>query len=311
LSQASPDSSARGYRGRFAPTPSGPLHLGSLLTALASFLDARAHQGQWLVRIDDVDPYRARPGAEDHILFSLDALGLHWDGPVMRQSQRLERYQAALSTLKNRGLIYACVCSRNTLAELSGPEGRGIYAGTCLNRPPPAQPDGQALRVRVTDRSIRFEDRVQGPVVQELAREVGDFILFRRDQAFAYHLATVLDDADQGMTNIVRGHDLLESTPRQIYLQELLALPTPRYAHTPILIDNCGRKLSKRTLAPEAETRSPAKILCQLLRWLRLAPPDELIEASPTDILGWAIPHWRLEPLRTAGPTILAETLEP
>jgi len=287
------------------------LHLGSLQTALASFLDARAHRGQWLVRIDDVDPYRARRGAEDQILFSLDALGLHWDGPVIRQSQRLERYQAALSTLKDRGLIYACGCSRKTLAEISGPEGQGIYPGTCRNRPPPDQPYGQALRVRVPNQSIRFEDRVQGPVAQELTRDVGDFILFRRDQAFAYHLATALDDADQSITDIVRGHDLLESTPRQIYLQELLALPTPRYAHTPILIDNCGRKLSKRTLAPEAETRYPGKILSQLLRWLRLAPPDDLIEAPPTDILGWAIHHWRLEPLRAAGPTIHIENLEP
>jgi glutamyl-Q tRNA(Asp) synthetase len=269
------------------------------------------HRGQWLVRIDDVDPYRARPGTEDYILSSLDALGLHWDGPVIRQSQRLERYQAALSTLKSRGLIYACDCSRKTLAELSGPKGQGIYPGTCRNRPPTAQRDGQALRVKVPDRSIRFEDRVQGSVAQELAREVGDFILFRRDQAFAYHLATVLDDADQRITDIVRGHDLLDSTPRQIYLQELLSLPTPHYAHTPILIDNCGRKLSKRTLAPEAETRYPGKILCKLLCWLRLAPPDELIEAPPTDILDWAIAHWRLEPLRAAGPTILAETLEP
>lgn len=308
MTQGKTDPSAGVYRGRFAPTPSGPLHLGSLLTALASYLDARAHQGQWLVRIDDVDPYRARRGADDRILFSLEALGLCWDGPVARQSQRLERYRIALSTLAERGLVYPCICSRKTLADLSNP---GIYPGTCRNRPPIAQPDGHALRLLVPDQTIRFEDRAQGPVVQNLAREVGDFILFRRDQAFAYHLATAVDDADQGITDIVRGHDLLKSTPRQIHLQNLLALPTPRYAHTPILVDSSGCKLSKRTLAPEAETRFPGKILCRLLNWLRLEPPDELMEAPPVDILDWAIPRWRLDPLRAAGPMIRVETFEP
>lgn len=308
MSQGKTDPSASVYRGRFAPTPSGPLHLGSLLTALASFLDARAHLGQWLVRIDDVDPYRARRGADDRILFSLEALGLGWDGPVVRQSQRLERYRNAIATLAERGLIYGCICSRKTLADPSNP---GIYPGTCRKRPPVAQPDGQALRLLVPDKTILFEDRVQGPVVQNLAREVGDFILFRRDQAFAYHLATAVDDADQGITDIVRGHDLLESTPRQIHLQNLLALPTPRYAHAPILVDASGRKLSKRTLAPEAETRYPGKILCQLLRWLRLDPPDALMQSPPVEILDWAIPRWRLAALCAAGPMIRVETFEP
>ena len=308
MPQGKSDPSAGVYRGRFAPTPSGPLHLGSLLTALASYLDARAHQGQWLVRIDDVDPYRSRRSADDRILLSLEALGLDWDGPVVRQSHRLERYRNALATLAERGLIYACVCSRKTLADPGNP---GIYPGTCRHSPPVAQPDGHALRLLVPDRTIRFEDRVQGPVVQNLAREVGDFILFRRDKAFAYHLATAVDDAGQGITDIVRGHDLLESTPRQIHLQNLLALPTPRYAHTPILVDASDRKLSKRTLAPEAETRLPGKILCQLLHWLRLAPPDELMEAPPVEILDWAIARWRLESLRAAGPIIRVETFEP
>ena len=308
MPQGKSDPSAGVYRGRFAPTPSGPLHLGSLLTALASYLDARAHRGQWLVRIDDVDPYRARRGADDSILSSLEALGLCWDGPVERQSQRMERYRNALAFLAERGLVYPCICSRKTLAD---PRHQGIYPGTCRHHPPVAQPDGHALRLIVPDQTIRFEDRVQGPVVQNLAREVGDFILFRRDEAFAYHLATAVDDADQGITDIVRGHDLLESTPRQIHLQNLLALPTPRYAHTPILVDASGRKLSKRTLAPEAETRFPGKILCRLLSWLRLEPPDELMEAPPVDILDWAIPRWRLDPLRTAGPMVRVKTFEP
>ena len=308
MPQGKSDPSAGVYRGRFAPTPSGPLHLGSLFTALASYLDARAHQGQWLVRIDDVDPYRARRAADDRILFSLEALGLDWDGPVVRQSQRLEHYRNALATLAERGLIYACVCSRKTLADPGNP---GIYPGTCSHRPPVVQADGHALRLLVPDQTVRFEDRVQGPVAQNLAREVGDFILFRRDQAFAYHLATAVDDADQGITDIVRGHDLLESTPRQIHLQNLLALPTPRYAHTPILVDSSGCKLSKHTLAPEAETRFPGKILCRLLNWLRLEPPDELMKAPPMEILDWAIPRWRLAALRAAGPTIRVETFEP
>lgn len=295
------------YRGRFAPSPSGPLHLGSLLTALASFLEARSRGGEWLVRIDDIDSRRTRPGAADSILRSLEALGLHWDSGVLRQQQRLDRYREALERLQARELVYACACSRRALAES---QVHGIYPGTCRNQHYKAQPGRHALRVRTTATPIRFEDRVQGEIVQNLAGEVGDFVVYRRDGDYAYHLATVVDDADQGITEVLRGQDLLDSTPRQIYLQQQLDLPTPTYAHTPILIDMGGHKLSKRSLAPEAETRQPQRILAALLAWLRHPLPIALRGASVTDILNWAVADWRLDRLRLAGPiTVDPESL--
>lgn len=295
------------YRGRFAPSPSGPLHLGSLLTALASFLEARSRGGEWLVRIDDIDSRRTRPGAVDSILHSLEALGLHWDSGVLRQQQRLDRYREALEGLKARGLVYACACSRRALAES---QAHSVYPGTCRNQHYKAQPGRHALRVRTTATPIRFEDRVQGEIVQNLAGEVGDFVVYRRDGDYAYHLATVVDDADQGITEVLRGQDLLDSTPRQIYLQQQLDLPTPTYAHTPILIDMSGHKLSKRSLAPEAETRQPQRILAALLAWLRHPLPIALRGASVTDILNWAVADWRLDRLRLAGPiTVDPESL--
>ena len=296
-----------GYRGRFAPSPSGPLHLGSLLTALASFLEARSRGGEWLVRIDDVDTRRTRPGAADDILRSLEALGLCWDGAVLHQQQRLDRYREALESLRSLGLIYACACSRR---ELAVTQVGGIYPGTCRDQHYPAQTGRHALRVSTNATPIRFEDRVQGEIVQNLAREVGDFVVFRRDGDYAYHLATVVDDADQGITDILRGRDLLDSTPRQIYLQQQLDLPTPTYAHTPILMDASGHKLSKRTLAPEAETRHPQRLLDVLLGWLRHPLPTPLKRAPVTEILNWAIADWRLERLRQVGPiTIDPESL--
>lgn len=295
------------YRGRFAPSPSGPLHLGSLLTALASFLEARSRGGEWLVRIDDIDSRRTRPGAADSILRSLEALGLHWDSGVLRQQQRLDRYREALEGLQACGLVYACACSRRALAES---QVHGVYPGTCRNQHYKAQPGRHALRVRTTATPIRFEDRVQGEIVQNLAGEVGDFVVYRRDGDYAYHLATVVDDADQGITEVLRGQDLLDSTPRQIYLQQQLDLPTPTYAHTPILIDMGGHKLSKRSLAPEAETRQPQRILAALLAWLRHPLPVALEGASVTDILNWAVADWRLDRLRLAGPiTVDPESL--
>ena len=295
------------YRGRFAPSPSGPLHLGSLLTALASFLEARSRGGEWLVRIDDIDSRRTRPGAADSILRSLEALGLHWDSGVLRQQQRLDRYREALERLQARGLVYACACSRRALAES---QAHGVYPGTCRNQHYKAQAGRHALRVRTTATPIQFEDRVQGEIVQNLAGEVGDFVVYRRDGDYAYHLATVVDDADQGITEVLRGQDLLDSTPRQIYLQQQLDLPTPTYAHTPILIDMSGHKLSKRSLAPEAETRQPQRILAALLAWLRHPLPIALQGASVTEILNGAVADWRLDRLRLAGPiTVDPESL--
>lgn len=281
--------------------------MGSLLTALASFLEARSRRGEWLVRIDDIDTRRTRPGAADSILRSLEALGLHWDGGVLHQLQRVDRYREALERLRARGLVYACACSRRELAETAA---RGVYPGTCRDQHYRAQPGRHALRVRVTATPMRFEDRVQGEIVQHLAGEVGDFVVYRRDGDYAYHLATVVDDAEQGITEVLRGQDLLDSTPRQIYLQQQLDLPTPTYAHTPILMDASGHKLSKRSLAPEAETRQPQRILAALLAWLRHPLPIALQRAPVADILSWAIAAWRLDRLRQAGPiTVDPESL--
>ncbi len=290
------------YRGRFAPSPSGPLHLGSLLTALASFLDARAHGGQWLLRIDDLDPYRTQPDATTRILHSLEQLGLHWDGPIVLQSQQLERYRVGLESLQSQGLIYACTCSRRQLA---ADDATGIYPGNCRDQHHRFQDGQQALRLRTDDRSILFDDQVQGRQQQILSQAVGDFVLYRRDGAFAYHLATVLDDAEQRVTHIVRGCDLLDSTPRQIYLQSLLTLPLPVYAHTPILVDAHGQKLSKRLMAPEAETRQPGAILAHLLDLLRHPLPCELTGASVTEILSWATSIWDLRRLRHVGSLVV------
>lgn len=296
-----PPPSAAPYRGRFAPSPSGPLHLGSLFTALASFLEARSRGGEWWVRIDDIDPQRTQAGVADRILFSLESLGLTWDGTVLYQSQRTDRYRAGLESLKTRGLIYACDCSRRELSEETTGLANGIYPGFCRHKKLPQESEKQALRVQVGETLVSFEDRVQGPVTQDLAREVGDFIVYRRDAAFAYHLATVMDDADQGITEVLRGQDLLDSTPRQIYLQQRLNLPTPTYAHIPILLNPDGQKLSKRTLAPEAETRHPGPLLGYLLALLQHPLPPDLVSAPVTDILAWAREQWDLTRLRGLG----------
>jgi glutamyl-Q tRNA(Asp) synthetase len=278
------------YRGRFAPSPTGPLHLGSLYTALAGFLQAKVHRGQWLLRIDDVDPYRIARGSADRIKASLEILGLHWDGPIVHQSGRAEAYDAALTALQSGGLVYSCTCSRKELADS---DAGGVYPGFC--RSGQAAPDKPAsLRILTQGARIAFNDRVQGRTEQNLETEVGDFILFRRDLVFAYHLATVLDDAEQGITEVLRGIDLLDSTPRQIYLQRCLGLPEPGYAHIPVLVDANGQKLSKQSHAPEAEIRNAGGLLYYLLTLLNQDPPAELASAPPAEILPWAIAHWEL-----------------
>lgn len=291
------------YKGRFAPSPTGPLHLGSLYTALAGFLEARARRGHWYVRIDDVDHYRTAPGATDRILYALDALGLHWDGAVLYQSQRLERYETALRQLRAEGWVYPCTCSRKELATLAP---NGIYPGLCRPRSD-SPPTAHALRIRTEHAHIAFDDALQGHIAQDLDREVGDFILYRRDGVYAYHLATVLDDAEQGITDVLRGIDLMDSTPRQIYLQQRLGLAAKTYAHIPILVGPNGQKLSKQNLAPEADTRCPSRLLVYLLELLRQNPPRELADSPAADILAWAIVHWDLT--RLAG--VQSLTVEP
>ncbi|MGA8033901.1 MAG: tRNA glutamyl-Q(34) synthetase GluQRS, partial [Casimicrobiaceae bacterium] len=244
------------YRGRFAPSPTGPLHFGSLVAAVASYADARAAQGEWLLRIEDVDIARARPGAADAILATLERFGFTWDGPVWRQALRGDAYAEALDRLDAQGLVYACRCSRRELAGARvSAIGERVYPGTCRERPPlrPATVTGNARvawRLRVPSTPVEFVDRHYGRQSQDLAAEVGDFVLRRSDGLYAYQLAVVVDDAAQGITDVVRGADLLASTARQVFLQRSLGYPTPRYLHVPVAADGRGDKLSKQTRAP-------------------------------------------------------------
>ncbi|EKE17024.1 MAG: hypothetical protein ACD_10C00660G0001, partial [uncultured bacterium] len=240
------------YRGRFAPSPTGPLHSGSLVAAVGSYLDARTQGGEWLLRLEDVDTSRNVPGAAEQILATLEAFGFEWDGPVLWQSQRLEAYAEALAYLQAAGLVYGCACSRKEIADsASRPaiDGGLAYPGTCRN----GLPDGRlvrAWRLRVNDLPLVFVDRLQGQIVQQLASDVGDFVLRRADGLFAYQLAVAVDDDFQGISDIVRGADLLASTPRQIWLQRCLGFAEPRYAHLPVASNGVGEKLSKQTRAP-------------------------------------------------------------
>jgi len=259
--------------GRFAPSPSGPLHFGSLVAALASWLDARAAGGRWLVRIEDLDQPRVQRGAADEILRTLDRLGLCWDGEVIFQSRRTALYEQALTRLEG---TYLCACSRREIADSAlalAADGAQVYPGTC-RAGLPAGRSARALRVRVAG-TVSFVDRVQGSLSQDLAREVGDFVLRRADGQFAYQLAVVVDDADQGVSDVVRGADLLDSTPRQLYLQRLLGLPTPRYLHVPVALDASGDKLSKHTGAHAIGRED----LRRALLFLGQPPSDTLAEA--------------------------------
>lgn len=273
------------YIGRFAPTPSGYLHFGSLVAALASWLDARAAGGRWLVRMEDLDPPREVAGAQAAILQTLDSYGLHWDGEVVYQSLRHDAYQQVIDRLLAQGLAYACTCSRKQLEPY-----QGIYPGTCRNAGHTTE--DAAIRVRVPELLYRFEDRVQGAYSQHLGRESGDFVIRRRDGLYAYQLAVVLDDAWQGVTDIVRGADLLDSTPRNLYLQELLGLPQPRYLHVPLIIQPDGNKLGKSYRSPPLDPDQAAPLLVRALRALGQAPEADLADGSVQDVLGWGVAHW-------------------
>lgn len=281
------------YRGRFAPSPTGPLHFGSLVAALGSYLDARAHDGEWLVRMEDLDPPREAPGAAADILRTLESLGLRWDGAVLRQTERGGAYRAALAELERRGATYACACTRREIGDsaLAGIDGSLVYPGTCRNGLPPGR-TARATRVRVDDAAIEFEDAVQGQMRQRLATDVGDFVLRRADGLFAYQLAVVVDDAAQGITDVVRGADLLDSAPRQIFLQRLLGVPTPRYLHLPVATNAVGDKLSKQTLAPPIDRTRPGAALLAALDFLGQRPDSRLVDALPADVLAVAISRW-------------------
>lgn len=280
------------YVGRFAPSPTGPLHFGSLIAATASYLQARHHGGRWLLRIEDLDPPREMPGASELILTSLRSLGFVWDGEVVYQSRRLNIYQQSLDTLVEAGHVYPCACTRAEIADsnLGGPRG-AVYPGTCRAGLAPGR-RARALRVRSDGATIEFVDIVQGTQRQHLASEVGDFVVRRADGLFSYQLAVVADDAQQGITEVVRGADLLDSTVRQIHLQHLLGLPTPTYLHLPVVVNNCGEKLSKQTGAAPLPTDRPAALLHAALVFLGQQPPVALRAAGVAACWQWAIAHW-------------------
>jgi len=287
------------YAGRFAPSPTGPLHFGSIVTALASWLDARASGGRWLLRIEDLDVPRVVPGASERILEQLRHLGLNWDGEVVYQSQRTALYTAALDALKRGGNIYACACSRREIADSSlgrAGDGASIYPGTCR----PGLPEGRsarAFRVNTSGAEYSFVDRLQGPNAQSLEHESGDFVLRRADGLFAYQLAVVVDDAAQGISDVVRGADLLDSTARQIHLQRLLGLPGLRYLHLPVVLDESGERLSKQHRAASVTGEAPGKVLRRALRFLGQDPAPQLDTHA---LLDSAIRNWRPEQLPRA-----------
>lgn len=276
------------YRGRFAPTPSGPLHFGSLIAALASFLDARHAGGAWLVRIEDVDPPRCPPGADAEILRQLEAFGLHWDEAVRYQSARHAAYQTALDRLAAQGLAYPCSCSRKQWREYA------IYPGWCRDTlREPGKPVAWRLRSDLGLRPIAWQDRLFGEQAFDPA-QLGDVVLKRKDGLWAYQLAVVVDDADQGISDVVRGYDLLDNTPWQRQLQAALDLPTPRYLHLPLIVADNGQKLSKQNLAPALPTDDDAvrPLLHQALVALDQAPPAMLASAPVADQLAAAIAAW-------------------
>lgn len=283
------------YIGRFAPSPTGPLHFGSLVCALASFLDARHHQGQWLVRIEDIDPPREIPGATNTILKQLESHGLFWDGDLLYQSQRSDAYNAALAQLHRDGLSYSCNCNRQRVTALGG-----IYDGHCRQHQVGSD---SAIRLRLPeterDSTITFEDLIVGAYPQNLCSEVGDFIIRRRDRLFSYQLAVAVDDQFQHISHIIRGSDLLDSTPRQLYLQRCLGASAEQtaamqYGHLPLAVNGEGQKLSKQNHAPALIPGEESSNLWLALEWLQQAPPVELRGENSATILSWAISNWAL-----------------
>jgi glutamyl-Q tRNA(Asp) synthetase len=287
------------YIGRFAPSPSGPLHFGSLVAALASYLDARANNGQWLLRIEDLDPPREPVGAADNIIHQLESLGLLWDGEVLFQSKRIEAYYSALTELATEGLCFRCFCSRQDVRAT-----KNKYNGKCranglsardLQYPINEYP-GTSIRIRTDSKTVSFEDTILGSFRFQLSESGGDFVIRRKDGMVAYQLAVVIDDAWQGVTNVVRGVDLLSSTPKQRYLQTVLGLAQPTYTHTPIVTDTNGTKLSKQTFASAIDPAEAFPLLFRALTMLGQSPPKQRVfSRSPRSLLRWAIDHWELQ----------------
>ena len=285
--------STKSYRGRFAPSPTGPLHFGSLIAAAGSYLDARRNGGVWLVRIEDLDGPREAKGAADAILRTLERYGFEWDGTVMWQSRRGAAYAAALERLERYGAVFPCACTRREVSDSTlGGASEPIYPGTCRGGIPAGR-RARAIRARVDHAVISFEDRLQGRIEQNLAEEVGDFVVRRADGLFAYQLAVVVDDFEQGITDVVRGADLLASTPRQMLLQRRMGYPAPRYMHLPVAVNRSGEKLSKQTLAPPLAPAEGSLQLWRALRFLGQEPPAELRTEGLAALWSWALSRWQ------------------
>ena len=278
------------YRGRFAPSPTGDPHLGTLIAAVASYLQARVNDGEWLLRIEDVDTSRRVQGADDAMLRTLDRFGFEWDGEVIWQSRRNACYKQALDQLIDDDRVFPCTCSRKLLAQTAA-ETTGVYPGSCRAKKLPCAHE-HALRLRAPAIDIGFEDAVIGEYRQALATDCGDFVVRRRDGLFAYQLAVVVDDALQGVTEVVRGADLLDSTPRQIYLQQCLAYSQPAYLHVPLMLGHDGHKLSKSEGAAALNPDRPVPSLHAALHHLGQQPPAELVHAGAADIWQWAEENW-------------------
>lgn len=293
------------YRGRFAPTPSGPLHLGSLLTALAGYLDARHAGGQWLLRIDDLDAPRCVPDMDSVILKQLEAHGLHWDESPRYESAYRSRYEAALKDLAGNGSLYACRCTRAELAQRcrAGPDGP-VYDGHCRQLALP--PEGNALRYALPAGILAFDDGVQGPLRRDAAG-IGDFVVRRRDGIPGYHLACIVNEREQNITHVVRGADLIGSSFSQLALMRRFGQIPPRYAHLPLLVDAGGNKLSKQNHAPAVASATAGANLWRCLGLLNHTPPPVLRKAAPAELLAWAIAHWSLASV----PRRKTATLEP
>ncbi len=296
------------YRGRFAPSPTGPLHFGSLVAAVGSYLQAKSQHGIWLVRIEDLDPPREIPGATTSILTALETYGFQWDEEVSYQSTRNSIYANAVEQLTSAKHTYPCTCSRKDIQEvlqneqpneqsnITKKESRSdlIYPRTCRSTPTTTN-KAHAIRIKTDNLLISFEDSIQGDYGQRLETEIGDFIIRRSDGLYAYQLAVVVDDADQHITEVVRGTDLLDNTPRQLFLQQLLKLATPDYMHLPIAVNQQGDKLSKRTFAEALDLTNPVATLWRALDFLGQQPPDELREADLPSFWSWAIQNWNVE----------------
>ncbi len=281
-----------------------------MLAAVGSYLHAKHQAGKWLLRIEDLDPPREVPGAADNILRTLDKFGLHWDETVSYQSQRHHLYAEALAELKQKNKLYPCDCSRKSIQKNGARPGKIglVYPGSCRQKKETASINwkNHAIRLHVNQKNIHFIDQLQGKITQQLTTDIGDITLKRADSLYAYHLAVVVDDYLQGITHIVRGFDLLECTPIQIYLQSCLDYTTPDYTHLPIIVNHQNEKLSKQTHASSIENKSPSLLLFHLLTLLKQHPPSELIDASKEEVLAWAIQHWNIQ--ACAGDTVFFES---